>query len=77
MGIYGQRNGLLKPYIKEAADLKNYLSKHHDNILLGKEIANQQPNILALDMEDEFLSTNNEYNKLEAVKIAISILSKK
>ncbi len=77
MGIYGQRNGLLKPHIKEAAGLKEYLLKHHDNIILGREIANQQPYILALDMEEQFACKNNEYDKLGAVTEAIKKLGRK
>lgn len=65
---YTKRNGLLKPYIDETATLKEHLRRHHDNILLGKEIANQQANILVLDMEDEFIAgSKNEYNKLSTV----------
>lgn len=65
---YSKRNGLLRPYIEDVNTHKNYLRKHHDTILLGKEIANQQANILVLDMENEFvLNGKNEYYKLSAI----------
>ncbi len=66
---YTTRNGLLKPYIDETEALKLHLRKHHDNILLGKEIINQQANILALDMEEDFIpDKENEYCKLPTMK---------
>lgn len=65
---YTKRSGLLKPYIDEAVMLKEHLRRHRNNILLGKEIANQQANILVLDMEDEFCDDKkNEYNKLKTI----------
>lgn len=71
-----KRNGLLKPYIDETVALKEHLRRHRDNILLGKEIANQQANILALDMEDEFCEDKkNEYYKLSAITDMIRKLS--
>ena len=66
---YAQRNGLLKPHIAEIDAICSNLRKHHDNIVLGREIANQQPNIWVLDMEDEFISEPlSEFNKLPALK---------
>lgn len=65
---YTGRNGLLKPYIDDVVAVKERLRQYRDNILLGKEIANQQANILVLDMEDEFYSDRkNEYNKLNTI----------
>ena len=66
---YAQRNGLLKPHIAEINHIRSNLRHHHDNIVLGREIANQQPNIWVLDMEDEFMTEpSNEFNKLPALK---------
>ncbi len=65
---YAQRNGLLKSHIANVAQIKANLIRHRDNILLGREIANQQPTIWVLDMEKEFVSeTLNEFNKLSAM----------
>lgn len=65
---YGQRNGLLKQHIEETSKLRDNLRKHRDSILLGREIANQQPIIWVLDMEDDFISEPaNEYNKLNTM----------
>lgn len=66
---YAQRNGLLKSHIAEIDHIRSNLRLHRDNIMLGREIANQQPNIWVLDMEDEFLSGPlSEFNKLPALK---------
>lgn len=65
---YAQRNGLLKSHIAEIEQLRNRLIRHHDNIVLGREIANQQPSIWALDMEKDFISEPlSEFNKLPAL----------
>lgn len=73
---YGQRNGLLKSHIEELGNLRNSLTKHHDNIVLGKEIANQQPTIWVLDMENDFADVPaNEYNKLDTMKHLLRIIN--
>lgn len=73
---YGQRNGLLKKYINEIQQTKENLRKHHDNIILGREIANKQPKILALDLENDFIEANgNEYNKLSAIMQLLKIIT--
>lgn len=65
---YGKRSGLLKPYIDETAAQKEYLRRHKDSIMLGREIANRQANILVLDMENEFpADRKNEYYKLGTI----------
>ncbi len=69
---YAQRNGLLKKYIEDIAAQKDKLLKHKESIIIGREIANQQPFIWALDLEDKFIGTEaNEYNKLSAMKCFI------
>ena len=69
---YAQRNGLLKKYIEDIAKQKESLLKHKESIVIGREIANQQPLIWVLDMEDEFINNSiNEYNKLLAMKYFI------
>ncbi len=73
---YGQRNGLLKTYINELSQTKKNLCQHHDNIVLGREIANKQPKILALDLEKDFMENNgNEYNKLSAMELLLKIIA--
>ena len=73
---YAQRNGLLKSHIADTAKLREYLRKHRDNIILGREIANQQPVIWVLDMEDEFLpEPAGEYNKLGTMKTLLTKIS--
>lgn len=73
---YAQRNGLLKSHIADIGKLRSYLGKHHDNILLGREIANQQPTIWVLDMEDDFLTDPvGEYNKLVTMKALMNKIS--
>ena len=58
----------VKYYIDEIAQQKAKLLKNKDNILIGREIANQQPMIWALDLESEFESSiPNEQNKLSAM----------
>lgn len=66
---YAQRNGLLKSHIEEIERLRAKLTRHKNNIVLGREIANQQPTIWVLDMEKEFLTEPiSEFNKLPALK---------
>ncbi|MBE6448076.1 MAG: DUF2207 domain-containing protein [Alphaproteobacteria bacterium] len=70
--VYSRRNGLLRSYIESTAQQKEHLLKNKENIILGREIANQQSMIWALDMEDDFMpSLPNEYNKLPAMKVFI------
>ena len=70
---YTQRNRLLKSYIEDIVKQKEYIIKHRDNILIGREIISQQAYIWVLDMEDEFITTiKNEYNKLSTLKAMIS-----
>ena len=66
---YASRNGLLRDQILEAENLRRHLLQHKENILLGREIAAQQPNIVALNLSDEFLTEapSGEYNKLTAI----------
>ena len=74
---YAQRNGLLKSHIADISQIKANLIRHHDNILLGREIANQQPTIWALDMEKEFLSESlNEFNKLSEMNAFMQKVTK-
>ncbi len=67
---YANRNGLLREQITEAENLRRHLLQHKENILLGREIAAQQPNIVALNLCDEFITEtpSGEYNKLTAVQ---------
>lgn len=67
---YSQRNGLLRSQIKETQELKKRLLARHDDILLGKEIINQQANIVALDLINEFLIDENksEFYKLDTAR---------
>jgi len=69
---YAQRNGLLKSYIDDIAKMKENILIHKDNIVLSKDIINQQPYIWVLDMENEFVSPlRNEYNKLPTLTAMI------
>jgi hypothetical protein len=69
LSIYSRRMGLLKQYIQDMGEFKDYLLKHHDNIVLGKDFLNYQSAIWSFDLEDEFVPVSNpEYNKLSVMK---------
>lgn len=74
---YSQRNGLLRAQIVEAQELKKRLLLRRDDILLGKEIVNQQSNIAALELIDEFLIDENksEFYKLDTAREILKKLS--
>ena len=64
---------------RETEKQKEYLLKHKENILMGKEFANQQPMIFALDLEGEFKTPEAlaEFNKFEAMNQLIKTLGRK
>ncbi len=65
LNIYGRRLGLIKQYIRDVASFREYLEKHHDTIVLGKDFLTYQAAIWALDLEKDFTPTGHpEYNKL-------------
>lgn len=53
---YAQRNGLLREQIREASDMRNILLQRKENLMLGRDIVNQQANIMALNLVTEFNS---------------------
>ena len=62
---YSKKNGLLRHYIDDMENFKNYLRKHHDTIILGKDFQTYQPAIWAMDLEEDFkFDSPKEYNKL-------------
>ena len=73
---YANRNGLLKEQISEAENLRQHLLQHKENILLGREITAQQPNIVALNLIEEFISEtlSCEYNKLKTIQAMLQKL---
>lgn len=74
---YAQRNGLLREQIREASDMRNILLQRKENLMLGRDIVNQQANIMALNLVTEFNSDEkqkNEYFKLDAVQALIDKL---
>ena len=73
---YANRNGLLKEQISEAENLRQHLLQHKENILLGREITAQQPNIVALNLIEEFISETPpcEYNKLKTIQAMLQKL---
>lgn len=52
--LFNKRSGLMKAKIKEAEDLRRYLSENAANINLGREFAAQQANIFALDLSHDY-----------------------
>ena len=69
LDVYSRRLGLIKHYIRDIGNFKDYLLKHHDNIVLGRDFLNYQAAVWALDLEADFVPTNQpEYNKLPIVK---------
>ncbi len=73
LNVYGRRRGLIKQYIQDTANFKDYLVKHHDTIVLGKDFLNYQAAIWALDLEQDFIPTGQpEYNKLPIVANIVS-----
>ena len=75
LSVYSKRMGLIKSYIQDIAQLRDYIEKHRDTILLGKDFLNYQASIWAFDLEDKFAAYNdNEYNKLNIMKNIISEL---
>ena len=74
---YAQRNGLLREQIREASDMRNILLQRKENLMLGRDIVNQQANVMALNLVTEFNSDEkqkNEYFKLDAVQALIDKL---
>ena len=74
---YAQRNGLFREQIREASDMRNILLQRKENLMLGRDIVNQQANIMALNLVTEFNSDEkqkNEYFKLDAVQALIDKL---
>ncbi len=69
IGNYSQRFGLMKHYIKEAGNYRNYLLEHHDSIILGKGFINHQAAIWALDLSEEFkIAGDKEYYKIPVMQ---------
>lgn len=78
LDVYSRRRGLIKHYIYEMADFKEYLKKHHDNIVLGKDFLTYQAAIWAFDMEKEFVPVGRpEYNKLPIVENVVALFENK
>ncbi len=76
LSIYSRRLGLLKQYIQDMGEFKDYLLKNHDNIVLGKNFLNYQSVIWAFDLENDFVPVANpEYNKLPIVENIAKIWS--
>ncbi len=72
IGNYSQRFGLMKHYIKEAGNYRNYLLEHHDSIVLGKGFINHQAAIWALDLAEEFkVVGDKEYYKIPVMQSII------
>lgn len=57
---YAQRNGLLREQIREASDMRNILLQRKENLMLGRDIVNQQANIMALNLVTEFNSDEKQ-----------------
>ena len=75
LGVYSKRLGLIKHYIQEIADYRDYLLKHHDNIVLSRDFIKYQAAIWALDLENDFvLKGQPEYYKLGIMNNVLSLL---
>ena len=78
LGIYSKRLGLIKHYIKDFANYRDYLLKHHDNIVLSRDFINYQAAIWALDLENDFVpSGRQEYYKLRIMSNILALLKQK
>lgn len=75
LGIYSKRLGLIKHYVQDFANFKDYLIKHHDNIVLSRDFLNYQAAIWAFDLEQDFIPNGNpEYYKLGIAGNILSVL---
>lgn len=57
--------------------MRNILLQRKENLMLGRDIVNQQANVMALNLVTEFNSDEkqkNEYFKLDAVQALIDKL---
>ncbi len=72
--IYSGPNGLVRQYVEEAASFKEFLIRHHENIVIGKDFQKYQPLIFALDLEGEFADApTRDYNKLSLIERIIKL----
>ena len=65
--IFAKRSGLIKSTIQEVINFREYLLRNKESICLGRDFLNQQANIFALDLAEDFISNKNiqEYYKLD------------
>ena len=67
--LYVQRDGLLAAYVKEAQNFAELLKNKADALRLGKDFAQNQAAVMALDCEADFLpaAQNKNVYKLDIV----------
>ncbi len=65
--IFAKRSGLIKSTIQEVINFREYLLRNKESICLGRDFLNQQANIFALDLAEDFIANKNiqEYYKLD------------
>lgn len=76
--IFAKRSGLIKANVKDAQQYREYLIRHADNIMLGRDFLNQQANIMALDATVYFTpkETIKDYYKLDLIAELFSPIKK-
>ena len=72
--IFAKRSGLIKSSIQDVINFREYLLRNKENICLGRDFLNQQANIFALDLAEDFISNKNiqEYYKLDIMTEAFA-----
>ena len=68
--LYSNKTGLMKFQIAKSIDYKNNLLKNRNNIKMGREFINQQANILACELDDQYPISEQfkDYYKLDIAK---------
>ena len=56
---YSKRNGVIRSYVSDANKQRVYLINNKESISMGKGFVNYQSLVYALDLEDEFVLTND------------------
>ena len=72
--LFSKRNGLLRTKIKDMIKYRAYLENHAQDISLGRDYLVNQPNIFALDLENNYTKAPEEYDKIAEIKDILQLL---
>ncbi len=72
--IFTKRSGLIKSNIMEAQNYKQFLLEKKDTFSSGRDFLNQQANIFAFDLEQEFLTAQDskDFYRIDLVREIVS-----